>query len=114
MLLYICLNLHDKYVVVHEDNAPNNIVLCVNHLIKELSIDSSLANPKYTSTTLTKEEIKDSYRSVFVFLMKTGSYNIRHSNGYLNYTSVLTNSVILTSLPNVPLHTEGSEENRID
>jgi len=33
-------------------------------LIKELGIDNSLGNPTYTSTTHTKEEILDNYRSV--------------------------------------------------
>ena len=61
--------LHDKYVIVSADKAPNNIVfVCKLHyidcLIKELSIDKSLANPTYTPTTLTKEEILDNHRSV--------------------------------------------------
>ena len=54
--------LHDKYVIVSVDKAPNNIVfVCKSHyidcLIKELGIDNSLGNP-------TKEEILDSHRSV--------------------------------------------------
>jgi hypothetical protein len=61
--------LHDKYVVVPADKAPNNIVfVCKSHyigcLIKELGIDNSLGNPTYTPTTLTKEEILDNHRSV--------------------------------------------------
>lgn len=49
--------LHDKYVVVTADKAPNNIILCVNHnyidwLIKELGIDQSLSNPIYTPKIL--------------------------------------------------------------
>ena len=65
-----CLShLHDKYVVVPADKAPNNIVfICKSHyidcLVKELGIDNSLGNPTYTSTTLTKEEILDNHRSV--------------------------------------------------
>jgi hypothetical protein len=61
--------LHDKYVIVSADKAPNNIV-CVckshytDHLIKEIGTDNSLGNPTYTSTTLTKEEILDNHRSV--------------------------------------------------
>jgi hypothetical protein len=43
--------LHDKYVIVSVDKAPNNIV-CKSHyidcLIKELGIDNSLGNPTYT------------------------------------------------------------------
>jgi hypothetical protein len=62
--------LHDKYVIVSADKAPNNIVFaCKSHyidwLIKELGIDNSLGNPTYTSKTLTKEEILDNHRSVF-------------------------------------------------
>jgi len=61
--------LHDKYVIVSADKAPNNIVfVCKSHyidcLIKELGIDNSLGNPTYTPTTLTKEEILDNHRSV--------------------------------------------------
>jgi hypothetical protein len=61
--------LHDKYVIVSADKAPNNIVfVCKSHyidcLIKELGIDNSLGNPTYTPTTLMKEEILDNHRSV--------------------------------------------------
>jgi hypothetical protein len=60
--------LHDKYVIVSTDNAPNNIVfVCKSHYIdclkKELGIDNSLGNPTYTPTTLTKAEILDNHRS---------------------------------------------------
>jgi hypothetical protein len=56
--------LHDRYVIVSADNAPNNIVFVsksvyVDCLIKKLGIDNSLGNPTYTPTTLTKEEILD-------------------------------------------------------
>jgi hypothetical protein len=49
--------------------APNNIVfLCKSYyidcLIKELGIDNSLGNPRYTPTTLAKEEIMENHRSV--------------------------------------------------
>jgi hypothetical protein len=61
--------LHDKYVIVSADNAPNNIgFVCKSHyidcLIKELGIDNSLGNPTYTPMTHTKEEILDNHRSV--------------------------------------------------
>jgi hypothetical protein len=61
--------LHDRYVIVSADKAPNNIgCVCKSHyidcLIKELGIDNSLGNPTYTPTTLTKEEILDNHRSV--------------------------------------------------
>ena len=65
--------LHDKYVIVSADKAPNNIVcVCKSHyidcLIKELGINMSLGNPIYTPTTLTKEEILDNHRSVLCFM----------------------------------------------
>jgi hypothetical protein len=46
--------LHDKFVIVSADKAPNNIVfVCKSHyidcLIKELCIDNSFENPTYTS-----------------------------------------------------------------
>jgi hypothetical protein len=61
--------LHDQYVIVSADNAPNNIVfVCKSHyidcLIKELGLDNSLGNPTYTPTTHTKQEILDNHRSI--------------------------------------------------
>ena len=61
--------LHDKYVFVSAEKAPNNIVFVrkshyIDCLIKELGIDNSLGNPTYTPTTLTKEEIMEKHRSV--------------------------------------------------
>ena len=61
--------LHDRYVVVPADKAPNNIVfICKAHyiecLMKELGINNSLGNPTYTPTALTKEEIIRNHRSV--------------------------------------------------
>ena len=77
--------LHDKYVIVSADKAPNNIVfVCKSHyidcLIKELGIDTLVVNP-----TLTKQEIPDNYRSV---LYSFGIYH--HPTGFLNYKSVLS------------------------
>ena len=64
-------HLHNKYVVVPADKAPNNIVfICKSHyincLIKELGMDSSQGNPTYTPTTLTKKEILGNHRSVLL------------------------------------------------
>ena len=61
--------LHNKYVIVSADKAPNNIVFvcnshCIDCLIKELGINTLGGNPTYTSTTHTKEEILDNHRSV--------------------------------------------------
>jgi len=52
--------LHDKYVIVSADKAPNNIIfVCKSHyincLIKELGIDNLLGNSTYTVTTLTRK-----------------------------------------------------------
>ena len=63
---------HEKYVAVPVNNASNNIIfLCKSHyvycLVKELSIDNSLGNPTYTLTTLTKEEILETHRSVLCY-----------------------------------------------
>jgi hypothetical protein len=49
--------LHDKYVIVSADKAPNNIVVVcksyyIDCLIKELGIDTLVGNPTYTPTTL--------------------------------------------------------------
>jgi hypothetical protein len=61
--------LHDKYVIVSADKAPNNIDFVrqshyVDCLIKELGIDNSLGNLTYTPTTPTKEEFLDNHRYV--------------------------------------------------
>ena len=54
-------HLHDRYVVVPADKAPNNIdFVCKSHsidcFIKELGSDNSLGNSTYTPTTHAKEE----------------------------------------------------------
>ena len=77
--------LHDKYVIVSADKAPNNIVFVwklhyIDCLIKELRIDTLVGNPTYTSTTLTKGEILDNHRSVL--------YSFRNSTKDLNLPSL--------------------------
>lgn len=62
-------DIHDKYVVVPADKAPNNFVfVCKKYyiecLVKELGIGSADGNPTYTATTLSREEILDNHRSV--------------------------------------------------
>jgi hypothetical protein len=102
--------LHDKYVIVSTDKAPNNIVfVCKSHniycLIKELSIDNSLGNPTYTSTTLTKEEILDNHRSVlcsFGISTKGEELDLPSLYRILKLHKYLSNSVILLCLPNAP------------
>jgi hypothetical protein len=56
--------LHDKYVIVSADNAPNYIVFVYKSHYIDCLINNSLGNPTYTSTTLTKEEILDNHMSV--------------------------------------------------
>jgi hypothetical protein len=91
------------YVNVYADKGPNNIVVvCKSHyvdcLIKELYTGNSFVNPTYTPTTLTKEEILDNHRSVLCsFGISTKNWIYHHSTGFLNYTSVLTNSYIAGS-----------------
>ena len=58
--------IHDKYIVIP---AENNIVrICKMHYIDclkiKLGLDSSQLIPKYTATTLSKEEIIDNHKSV--------------------------------------------------
>ena len=95
--------LHDKYIIVSADKAPNNTVLkwhSIDCLITELGIDNSLGNTTYTSTTLTKEEILFYVPIEFQPMMKNWIYH--HSTGFLNYTSVLSNRAILFGPPNAP------------
>ena len=87
------------------DKAPNNIVfVCKSHyvdcLIKEYGTHNSLGNPTYTLTTLTKGKILFCDPLEFQPNMKNWIY--RHSTGFLNYTSALTNSVILLGLSIAP------------
>ena len=93
--------LHDKYVIVSTDKAPNNIVcVCKSHyidcLIKELGIDNSLGNPTCTATIIGLFYVPLEFQP----MRKNWIYH--HSTEFLNYTSVLSNSAILLGLPNAP------------
>ena len=58
-------------------------------------------------TTLTKEEILENHRLFYVPLKlqpKMKNWIYHHSTGFLNYTSVLSNSAILLGLPNTARH----------
>jgi len=64
--------LQNKYVVVPADTASNNIVfVCktyyIDCLVKELGINNNTSNPTYTPTSLSKEEIISSHKSVISF-----------------------------------------------
>jgi hypothetical protein len=93
--------LHDKYGVV-----PTNVVFVfklyyIDCLIKELSIGNSTWQPYITLTTLMEEEILEIiglFCVLLEFQAKMKNWIHRHSTGFLNNTSVLTNTVILLGL----------------
>ena len=65
----------------------------------------SLGNPTYTLMTLTKEEILDNHRSIYVsleFQPKMKNWIYHSSTGFLNYISIPTHNVILLDLPYAP------------
>ena len=106
-------SIHDQYVVVPADKAPNNIVfICKKHyiecLITELGIDGTGGNPTYTASTLSRDEIIDNHLSVLSSFGINDFYLVKMivifplCIGYLNSTKVHTNSAILLGLPNVP------------
>ena len=66
----------------------NLITHCV---INELSIDNSLGNSTYKTTTPANEEI-----------LKMKNWTFHNFIGFLNYTSVLTNNDIRLGLPSAP------------
>ena len=60
--------LHDQYVIVPADKAPNNIIfVCkqyyIDCLVKELGIGEALGNPTYTPVALSTSEVLDNHRS---------------------------------------------------
>ena len=96
--------LHDKYVIVSADKSRNNIIfVCklhyINCLIKELGIDNLLGNSTYTVTTLTRKSwtIIGLFYVPLEFQPKMKNWIHHHSTGFLNYTSVLSNSYIVSS-----------------
>ena len=90
---------HDKYIIVYSNKTDNNIAfVCKSHyvdcLINEIGIDNSLGNPTYTSTTLTKEEIRTIIGLFYIpldFQSKKKNWIYRLSTGFIYYNSVLTN-----------------------
>ena len=102
--------LNDKYVIVSADKAPNNIVfVCKSHyidcVIKELSIHIHLAALHIPRRHLRKRKSWTIIGLFYVpleFQPKTNNWIYLHSTGFLNDTSVLSNNVILLSLPNAP------------
>ena len=102
--------LNDKYVIVSADKAPNNIVfVCKSHyidcVIKELSIHIHLATLHIPRRHLRKRKSWTIIGLFYVpleFQPKTNNRIYLHSTGFLNDTSVLSNNIILLSLPNAP------------
>jgi hypothetical protein len=101
-------HLHDRYVVVPADKNPNYIVCAykshtIDCFINELGISNSLDNSTYTPTTHAKEDILDNPRPAlcsFGISIKNEELDVRRCTGFLNYTSILTNNVILLGLLN--------------
>ena len=61
--------LHDKYVIVPADKAPNNIVfVCKRHyidcLMNELGMNNTHGNQTYSPITIPKEDILENHKSV--------------------------------------------------
>ena len=101
--------LHDKYVIVSADKAHSNIVcVCKSHyvdcLIIELGIDNSLGNPMPRRHLRKRKSwtIIGMFYVSLEFQPKVKNWIYHHSTGFLNYTSVLSNSAILLGLPNAP------------
>ena len=76
--------LHDKFVIVPADKAPNNIVfVCKRHyidcLMKELGINNTHGNPTYSPVTIPKEDILENHKSVissFGICVKDDNYEL--------------------------------------
>jgi hypothetical protein len=72
----------------------------IYRLYQETGVSVKLKDYIYPDDTYGKD-VLDNHRSVFVPLeMKNWIY--RHSTKFLNYTSVLTNSLIVLGAPNEP------------
>ena len=62
-------HIHDKFVIVPADKAPNNIVfVCKRHyidcLMNELGFNNTHGNPTYTPIIIPKEDILENHKSV--------------------------------------------------
>ena len=107
-------HLRDKYVVVPIDNSLTISFLCVNHitfvcicLIDEFGIGNTIYTAREEATLHIPRERKswiiiDLLCVPLEFQPQMENWIYRHSTGFLSYTSVHTNSVILLGLPNTP------------
>ena len=100
--------LHDKYVIVSADKAPNNIVFAFkSHYIDclNLVLTIHLASLHISRRHLRK---RTSWTIIGLFYVplefqpKMKNWIYHHYTGFLNYTSVLSNSDILMGMPNAP------------
>jgi hypothetical protein len=69
------------------------------------ALKNHLANSTYTPMTIAKEDILDIHMLVLrplEFQAKINNWIYRHPTWFLDYTSVLTNSIALQGLPNAP------------
>ena len=74
-------DLHNKYVFVQADKAPNNIIICkryyIETLIKELGLDNCstpTGNSAYTSCQMSSEDIVNTHDTFMNCLMMTRDY----------------------------------------
>ena len=74
-------DLHNKYVLVQADKAPNNIIICkryyIETLIKELGLDNCYTptgNSTYTSCQMSSEDIVNTQDTFMNCLMMTRDY----------------------------------------
>jgi hypothetical protein len=103
--------LHDKYLIVFTGIAPNNIVfVCKSHyvdwLLREIGIDNSHMATLHISRRHLRKRKSWTIIGLFYVLCsieiqpKMKNWIYQNYSGFLNCTSVLSNSVILLGLPN--------------
>ena len=88
-------SLRDKYVVVHADEAFNNIVfvckvVCYECLIKELGVSKNYCSPTFENTSFDKEETLANHK-LFVSSL---NIPINEGNAYLSSRVCVTRSSV--------------------
>ena len=84
---------NNKYVVVHADKAPNNVVFvckshCIYCLIKEVDIDNALGTLRTSQQHVRKKmplTIIGMFCAPYAFQLRMNNWIFRHSTGLLNY-----------------------------